>query len=132
MKIFFDTNVLISTFLSFKKGHMCYDVIDHAVETHQLYYSSFILDEFRNVLQKNFNYPEALISDYTAFITRFLSKGQTAKTAEKVCRDPKDDQVLADAVNNAIDIIVTGDKDLLVLKNYKGIKILNPKDYWKL
>jgi predicted nucleic acid-binding protein len=40
--------------------------------------------------------------------------------------------VLADAVINEIEVIITGDKDLLDLKNYKGIKIISPKEYWNL
>jgi len=132
MKILFDTNVLISVFLAFKRGCMCYDIIDHAIENHQLYYTSYIIAEFRKVFREDFNYPETVINEFAAFITRFFIKGKTAETIENVCRDPKDDQVLADAASNAIDVIVTGDKDLLVLKNYKGIKVMMPRDYWKL
>jgi len=132
VKILFDTNVLISAFMAFKKGSICYDIIDHAIEDHDLYYTTFIIGEFKKVLQKDFNYPETIINEFVAFITKFFIKGETANTIENICRDPKDDQVLADAANNDIDIIITGDKDLLVLKNYKKIKIIIPKDYWKL
>ena len=51
---------------------------------------------------------------------------------ENVCRDPNDNQVLADALVNKIEILITGDKDLLELKKYKGIKIISPKAYWNL
>ena len=132
MKILFDTNILISAFLAFKRGRICYDIIDHAVESHQLYYTSFIIGEFKKVFREDFNYPETVINEFAAFITRFFIKGKTANRAENVCRDPKDNQVLADAANNDIDLIITGDKDLLVLKKYKGIKIIIPGNYWKL
>lgn len=132
MKILFDTNVLISAFIAFKKGSSCYDIIDHAIEEHNLYYTTFIIGEFKQVLQKDFNYPETIINEFVVFITKFFIKGETANRIEPVCRDPKDDQVLADAANNEIDVIITGDKDLLVLKNYKEIKIIAPKGYWKL
>jgi len=42
MRILFDTNVLISAFLAFQRGSMCYDIIDHAVESHEIYYTNFI------------------------------------------------------------------------------------------
>ncbi|PIV41355.1 MAG: putative toxin-antitoxin system toxin component, PIN family [Nitrospirae bacterium CG02_land_8_20_14_3_00_41_53] len=132
MKILFDTNVLISAFLAFKKGSVCYDIIDHAVEVHNLYYTAFIIDEFKRVFKEDFHYPERLIDEFVAFITKFFTEGDTADTVEKISRDPKDNQVLADAVTNEIDVIITGDKDLLELKNYKGIKIITPRDYWKL
>jgi predicted nucleic acid-binding protein len=46
----------------------------------------------------------------------------------RVCRDADDDLVLAAALAAKADAIVTGDQDLLVLKRFKGIPILNPRD----
>lgn len=132
MKILFDTNVLISAFMAFKKGSICYDIIDHAIEDHDLCYTAFIIDEFKRVFKEDFHYPESVINEFIAFITKFFTKGDTADSAENICRDPKDNQVLADAVTNDMDIIITGDKDLLELENYKGIKIIAPQDYWNL
>ena len=66
------------------------------------------------------------------FMNQFYILGQTADTVDKVCRDPDDDQILADALINHIDVIITGDKDLLDIKKYKGVRILAPKDYWIL
>jgi len=42
--------------------------------------------------------------------------------AEPVCRDPDDDAVLALGVAANVDLIVSGDKDLLTLKNFQGIE----------
>jgi len=39
-------------------------------------------------------------------------------------RDPKDLMVLAAAVGGGVDAIVTGDKDLLALGEFRGIPIL--------
>lgn len=132
MKILFDTNVLISAFMAFKKGSICYDIIDLASEDHALYYTAFIIDEFKRVFKEGFHYPDSIINEFIAFITKFFTKGDTADSAENICRDPKDNQVLADAATNDIDVIITGDKDLLVIKSYQGIKIITPRDYWKL
>lgn len=44
-------------------------------------------------------------------------------------RDPDDAAVLAAAENLRPDVIVTGDKDLLVLKNFEGIPILTPRQF---
>ena len=43
-----------------------------------------------------------------------------------VCRDPKDDEFLALAVNGQANFIVTGDRDLLVLNPFRGIAIVGP------
>jgi len=42
------------------------------------------------------------------------------------CRDPKDDKFLELAVNGGADLILTGDRDLLVLDPFRGIPIVAP------
>jgi uncharacterized protein len=50
----------------------------------------------------------------------------------QVSRDPKDDYLLAYAVVGQADYLVTGDKDLLALKQIEGVTILTPADFVKL
>ncbi|MFO0207124.1 MAG: putative toxin-antitoxin system toxin component, PIN family [Betaproteobacteria bacterium] len=45
---------------------------------------------------------------------------------EPVCRDPDDDQVLALALAAKVDLIVSGDNDLLSLGSFEGIPIVAP------
>lgn len=45
-----------------------------------------------------------------------------------LCRDPKDNIVLETAIARA-NFIVTGDKDLLILKSCLGIPIINPREF---
>jgi uncharacterized protein len=47
----------------------------------------------------------------------------------KACRDPKDDKFLELAVNGRADLIISGDKDLLVLHPFMGIAIVMPATY---
>ena len=48
---------------------------------------------------------------------------------EPVCRDPDDDIVLATASAGDAICIVTGDEDLLVLKQFQNTDIIRPKDF---
>lgn len=48
--------------------------------------------------------------------------------AEPVCRDPDDDAVLALAIAASVDFIVSGDRDLLSLKSFRGIAIVTPAE----
>jgi len=43
-----------------------------------------------------------------------------------------DTNVLVAALNDRVDCIISGDKDLLVLKHFKGIPIIPPADFWEL
>ena len=46
-----------------------------------------------------------------------------------ICRDPKDNFLLAAATAGGADALVTGDKDLLTLGSYSGIPILSPSKF---
>jgi uncharacterized protein len=48
---------------------------------------------------------------------------------EDAIRDPKDRMILACAVGGKADMIVSGDKDLLVLKAYRDIPIVTPAEF---
>ena len=49
--------------------------------------------------------------------------------ASPVCRDFKDDPILACAETSAAEYLVTGDKDLLLLEKYGNCVILSPRDF---
>lgn len=129
MKILFDTNVLISGFIS--RGYS-FDVIKDAIFRHEVYYTKYLLTEVQRILSTKFPLSDETVDFIIYTIKRHFTKGRSADTVEKICRDPDDNQVLADIIKNDIDIIVTGDKDILELKAYQGIKIISPKEYWKL
>jgi len=52
--------------------------------------------------------------------------------AQPVCRDPDDDAVLALAIAAHVDLIVSGDGDLLSLKRHQGIPIVDPAEALRL
>jgi putative PIN family toxin of toxin-antitoxin system len=54
------------------------------------------------------------------------------KDIPKICRDPFDDYILAAAVVGRVEYLVTADKDLLILEEYKGIKIVTPSKFRKI
>lgn len=127
MKILFDTNVLVAGFIG---SGSCCEIIEDAMYNHQVYYTATIINEFKNTFRNKFNFPESIIEEFAEFIRRFFREGKTIDIVQDVCRDKSDNQILADALFNKIDLIITGDNDLLVLKNYKNIKIISPKNYW--
>ena len=49
----------------------------------------------------------------------------------KVCRDPKDNQVLDLCLAGRADYLVTGDKDLLTLKKFDGTQIVGAREFLK-
>jgi putative PIN family toxin of toxin-antitoxin system len=47
----------------------------------------------------------------------------------RVTRDPRDDYLVAPAVLEQVDFVVTGDKDLLVLGEVAGVRIVTPAEF---
>lgn len=50
-------------------------------------------------------------------------------TVSGVCRDPEDDRVLGAALEGRAAMIVTGDRDLLALKEHEGVRIMTPREF---
>jgi len=57
------------------------------------------------------------------FLLKFISSSELVPITEKIqaCRDEKDNKFLELAVSGNANIIVTGDRDLLVLNYFSGI-----------
>jgi len=60
---------------------------------------------------------------------RFPLAGTSASVVQPACRDPKDDKFLALAVAAEADVLVSSDKDLLVLHPWRGIGIVTPAEF---
>ena len=57
---------------------------------------------------------------------------EVVKDVEGICRDPEDDKFISCAISGSADYIVSGDKDLFDLKQYKSIKIIKASDFIKM
>jgi putative PIN family toxin of toxin-antitoxin system len=131
MKAVFDTNVIIAAFLT--EG-LCTKLLTRAHRhDFDLILCDCIFQEFKRVLEKKFAASPDEISDALIILTEAVQDvlGQT-DSITPICRDSDDDLTLACARDAGADYLVTGDEDLLVLKNYEGISILNPREFEKL
>lgn len=128
MKILFDTNVLIAAFIAHGASS---EVFDHCLSEHDIFTSHWILDELEEKLTKKFRFHESKVKNIIKFVTANAKMVEPARLSENVCRDRDDDNVLAAGLKAKADCIVTGDKDLLILKSFRGIKIISPSDFWE-
>ena len=128
-RLVLDTNVLIS-------GALLEDstparALDRAIANGQLLASQETLRELTERL---------LSSKFDRFITRnkremfalrFAAVVELVEVIQSVTasRDGKDDKFLEVAVNGRATVLVTGDKDLLVLNPFRGIEVMTPADF---
>ncbi|MGH8547073.1 MAG: putative toxin-antitoxin system toxin component, PIN family [Methylococcales bacterium] len=128
MRIVLDTNVLIAAFIA--RGG-CNELLEHCSRTHELITSQFILDEFTENLTGKFKFT---IEESNAAINLLRTKMlvvEPVKLNSRVSRDKDDDNIIATAVAGNCDCIITGDNDLLVLRNFSAITIIKPADFPK-
>ena len=131
MKAVFDTNVLIAAFLT--EGICAKLLIRARRRDFDLVLCDGILQEFKRVLKKKFAASPHEMSEALIILSAAAQDilGQTDSIAP-ISRDSDDDLILACARDAIADYVVTGDEDLLVIKNYEGISILNPREFEKL
>lgn len=109
MRIFFDTNVLISSLVF--GGRSGETLIELLNSEHELYASTYVDAEFKEKVRLKWpSRAERIIRVYDSLeITRFPS----TYDYEANIRDPKDAPVLNDALACHADVLLTGDKDFL-------------------
>lgn len=131
MTVVFDTNVLVAAFLT--EG-ICHKLLMRARKGEfDLILSGDISSEFERVLFDKFSLSQPEISDVRNLLAEATKTSlQMVHPIEPLCRDSDDDKVLACAFEGRADYLVTGDEDLLVIKQYVGTQILTPRDFENL
>lgn len=131
MKAVFDTTVLIAAFLT--EGICAKLMVRARRRDFDLILCDGILQEFKRVLKKKFAASPHETSEALAILSEATReiRGQT-DSMTPLCRDSDDDLILACARDAVADYMVTGDEDLLVLKNYEGICIVTPREFERL
>lgn len=76
--------------------------------------------KFAAIISKAESSPREIVKNYRLVATVVDSES----VDPVIIRDPDDDEVIACAVTSRSDVIVSGDNDLLDLKQYKNIRIL--------
>lgn len=127
MNALFDTNVLIATFVT---DGLCARILRRARNGEfQLVLGIPVLEEVRRILKDKFMFSDEEISFFSSLLEEAATVFRPSGSVSGVCRDPDDDAVLACAVESGADYLVTGDKDLLVLGQYRKTKILTPREF---
>ena len=131
-----DTNVLVSGIISPKGSPR--KILDLArKEIFKVVSSASINHEILNVLHRDYiytkyNLTEEIIDDISVFLYEGSILTEDRYVISRVKKDPDDNKFIACALEGEADYIISGDDHLLSLKNYKGIQILDARDFLKV
>ncbi len=128
----FDTNSLISAHLLPSSVNRL--ALDRAISIGTVVYSKESLTEWKETFSRVKFDKYISIEDRLEAVFRFEKAAQLVevRTIISVCRDPKDNKFLSLAIDGNASIIITGDKDLLVLNPFKNITIISASEFLPL
>lgn len=126
MKIVLDTNVLLSYYLF--QGYTA-EVVDHVLLFHETIISDWIYAEFQEKCKTKFKIQKNDLSDILSHIRRGIQILIPNNPLPTSCSDKDDNHILRIAEFSKSKMILTGDKDLLVMNPYKSIEILSPREF---
>jgi putative PIN family toxin of toxin-antitoxin system len=126
LRIVFDTNVLISAIIFKGKPREIYDFALN--EKYETITSSTLIAEFTGILTKKFLLSLTEIKIIEQEIREVFEVVHPKETIN-VVRDVDDNRVLEAAVEGKCQYIITGDKDLLILKKFQDIEIVTPEQF---
>lgn len=132
IRVVLDTNVLVSVLFFGGRLSVIRTAWREARITPALSLDTF--HELVNVL----GYPKfSLSKEEISFVIEdeilpYFEVVDAARNATGVCRDPDDDKFLSCAASAPAAYLVSGDKDLLELKKFKGVRIISPAELLRL
>lgn len=126
IRVILDTNLWISYLISKRLKR-----IDQLFEEDKiiLVFSQELIEEFVEVAQRPKFSKYFSQEDIEALLSQFNVYGELIEVTSQVeeCRDRKDNFLLALAKDGHSDFLITGDKDLLEIREFEGTQIL---EYW--
>jgi putative PIN family toxin of toxin-antitoxin system len=128
VKLVLDTNVLLAAILA---PGLCRELVRKHLQSHELCCSPALLEDLADKLLHQVGVEPSGVPMFVAYGVR-VTLVEAHPLPAPVCRDPDDDVVLATAPAAGAEIIITGDKDLLVLKAHQGVRILSPRQFLEM
>jgi len=133
MKVVLDTNILVSALIKAgKPRELLLKIVEKRV---QVVLSRGILEEFLEVVEDSRIRRYVNENDITAFLRVIgsVAKIVGVKSKFKVIKeDPNDDIILRTAYDGKADFLVSGDRHLLSLGEFRGMKIITADEMLKI
>lgn len=129
MRIFLDTNVLVSAFAS--RG-LCAEVLEVVLLDHDLILGRNVLRELEKALREKVKLPVVRAAEIVDFVSTEATQVVDNARRAGVSVDAADAIMLGEALAGHADLFVTGDAALLRLAAVGALKIVSPRRCWEV
>ena len=129
MRVFLDTNVLVSAFAS--RG-LCADLFELVLLEHDFVLGRNVLRELKKALRSKVKLSESRAAEIVDFVS-----GEAILVVERsdpieAALDADDALVLGEALAGEAEVFVTGDAALLELGSAEGVPVVSPRRFWEI
>jgi putative PIN family toxin of toxin-antitoxin system len=128
VKVFLDTNVLVSAFAT--RG-LCADLFCHLLLEHEIVTGELVLTELRRVLREKLRVPPAMLQDIETILREHEVVPKPRRHLGVGLADRDDEWIVASAVAGHAELLVTGDAALLKLGNRSPVAVVSPRGMWE-
>ena len=116
---------------AFATRGLCADVFRVSLTEHDLIISETVLEELRRVLETKFQVPGAVVEDTEAFLRGQAVVVSDAPALSLDLKDASDILVVAEGVKGNADVLITGDRDMLMFAGQAPLPIISPRSFWE-
>jgi putative PIN family toxin of toxin-antitoxin system len=127
LKVCLDTNVVVSAVAT--RG-MCADLLHVILAEHELVLGETVMAELRRVLSRKIGLSKETIRELETLLRRQATVVTAREAVSSKTLDAADAAVLAEAATAAVDVLVTGDRDLLEMAD-SPVTIVSPRGLWE-
>ncbi len=126
-RVILDTNIYISAILF---GGTPEKVLSLARSgTVEVFISQQILDEILRVLRIKFGWNQMQLTEVEMELKSLTRRVDPRVKVRVIKDDPHDNKFLETAIESKSEFIISGDNHLLVLNNYRDIKIITAREF---
>jgi len=129
MRVILDTNVILAAFAGRGLAHAVFEL---CLDKHEIIISEHILSELQKNLRKKIKMPKDKVQRIIEYLREFCTISSYKRLDKMACRDAEDVKILGLSEVAKPDYIITGDTDLLVLKEFHSVSIITPREFWEI
>jgi len=128
MKVVLDTNVIVAAFAT--RG-LCAELFEVCLIKCKIVLSEYILSKVAEKLVTKIHLPQSIVEEILQFLKEHAQIVKSEMIESFILKDKKDIPIIGTALSGNAQFLITGDKELLSLREYRNIEILSPREFWE-